>query len=114
VAWSHFTRVHGRLACPLLLPSLRHPNTHRLAASIRPAARPHSAVACLPLSPDLPPPPPPPPCLPPQARVLLPPRSLQVMNGPARYRYTHAIACPDLLDARRVSLTFRQSPLRPQ
>eukprot|EP00877_Chromochloris_zofingiensis_P008862 jgi/Chrzof1/4229/Cz14g04030.t1 len=46
-----------------------------------------------------------------QIRVLLPARSLQVLTKDARYRYTHGIAMDDVLDERRVSVTFRQSPL---
>ncbi|GLC58507.1 hypothetical protein PLESTB_001368500 [Pleodorina starrii] len=47
-----------------------------------------------------------------EVRVLLPPRSLQVLSRAARYSYTHAIAPADLLDERRVSITFRRSELR--
>lgn len=45
--------------------------------------------------------------------VLLPPRSLQLLTGRARYNYTHAISLDNLLDERRVSVTFRQSALTP-
>ena len=45
-------------------------------------------------------------------RVRLPPRALQVITMDARYSYTHAIARADL-PLRRVSITFRQSPLKP-
>ena len=38
---------------------------------------------------------------------------VQVLSGPARYSYTHGITVEDLLAPRRVSITFRQSPLRP-
>ena len=44
-----------------------------------------------------------------QVRVLLPPRSLQVLSKDARYGYTHAIHVDDILDDRRVSITFRNS-----
>jgi hypothetical protein len=47
--------------------------------------------------------------LPGQVRVLLPPRCLQVLTGAARYSYTHSIAKEDILDPRRVSITFRQA-----
>ena len=43
--------------------------------------------------------------------VLLPPRSIQVLSKEARYSYTHAINMKDVLDPRRVSITFRHSPL---
>ena len=42
-------------------------------------------------------------------RVPLPPRSLQVLSREARYGYTHAIDLDDIVDARRVSITFRHS-----
>ncbi|EFJ43731.1 hypothetical protein VOLCADRAFT_119009 [Volvox carteri f. nagariensis] len=48
-----------------------------------------------------------------EVRVRLAPRSLQILSRAARYSYTHAIAASDLLDARRVSITFRRSELRP-
>ena len=44
-------------------------------------------------------------------RVLLPRRCLQILTGPARYQYTHAIDHNDLLHERRVSLTLRESPI---
>jgi alkylated DNA repair protein alkB family protein 4 len=44
-------------------------------------------------------------------RVSLPNRCLQVLTGPARYNYTHAIANVDLQSNRRVSITLRESPL---
>ena len=46
-----------------------------------------------------------------EVRVLLPPRSLQVLSKESRYQYTHAIDLADVLDPRRVSITFRHSPL---
>eukprot|EP00892_Ulva_mutabilis_P000853 jgi/Ulvmu1/10769/UM069_0003.1 len=46
-------------------------------------------------------------------RVQLPARCLQVLSGPARYSYSHGIAAEDIFAARRVSITFRQSPLKP-
>ena len=45
-------------------------------------------------------------------RVPLPPRALQVLTKQARYDYTHAIARVDLPARRRVSITFRQSPIK--
>lgn len=44
-------------------------------------------------------------------KVWLPRRCLQVLTGPARYNYTHAIANDDLKSDRRVSITLRESPL---
>ena len=44
-------------------------------------------------------------------RVPLPPRALQVLTKQARYDYTHAITRADL-PPRRVSITFRQSPIK--
>ncbi|KAK9862460.1 hypothetical protein WJX84_003722 [Apatococcus fuscideae] len=44
--------------------------------------------------------------------VLLPRRSLQVTTKEARYTYTHSIDLRNFHDPRRVSITFRQSPLR--
>ena len=41
--------------------------------------------------------------------VLLPRRSLQVQSGVVRYSFSHAIANDNLLDPRRVSITFRQN-----
>ena len=35
----------------------------------------------------------------------------QVLTGKARYSFTHAIAKADLEEERRVSITFRQSPV---
>ena len=35
----------------------------------------------------------------------------QVLTGRARYNFTHAIQLKDLEDERRVSITFRQSPV---
>lgn len=40
---------------------------------------------------------------------ILPRRSLQLVTGDARYKYTHEIKESDLLDNRRISVTFRQS-----
>jgi hypothetical protein len=37
---------------------------------------------------------------------------MQVLTGDARYSYTHSIAAADILEPRRISITFRQSPLR--
>ena len=37
--------------------------------------------------------------------------SVQVLTGKARYSFSHAIHLADLEDERRVSITFRQSPL---
>ena len=48
---------------------------------------------------------------PPEVRVCLPPRSLQVLSKESRYQYTHAINLDDILDPRRVSITFRHSPI---
>ena len=42
-------------------------------------------------------------------RVLLPRRGLQVQTGEVRYSYRHGISNADLLDARRVSITFRSN-----
>ncbi|CAM6129207.1 unnamed protein product [Calypogeia fissa] len=42
-------------------------------------------------------------------RVKLAPRSLQILTGESRYSYTHGIQRNDILDPRRVSMTFRQS-----
>ncbi|KAL3682367.1 hypothetical protein R1sor_000389 [Riccia sorocarpa] len=42
-------------------------------------------------------------------RIKLAPRSLQVLTGDSRYRFTHGIHKEDLLSPRRVSMTFRQS-----
>lgn len=51
----------------------------------------------------------------PQVRILLPPRCVQVLSKDSRYSYTHAIAKEDVLDPRRISITFRQSPItKPQ
>jgi hypothetical protein len=47
----------------------------------------------------------------PQVRVLLPRCCLQVLTGASRYSYTHAIHKDDLLDPRRVSITFRCTPM---
>jgi alkylated DNA repair dioxygenase AlkB len=44
-------------------------------------------------------------------KVPLPRRGLQILTGPARYNYTHAIANADLHSDRRVSITMRESPL---
>ena len=43
-------------------------------------------------------------------KVPLSRRGLQILTGPARYNYTHAIANSDLLSDRRVSITMRESP----
>ncbi|PNH07326.1 hypothetical protein TSOC_006221 [Tetrabaena socialis] len=48
-----------------------------------------------------------------QVLVPLAPRTLQILTRTARYSWTHAIAAEDVLDERRVSITFRHSPLRP-
>lgn len=45
-------------------------------------------------------------------KVHLPRRCLQVQSGESRYNFTHAIALEDLEEPRRVSLTFRESPIR--
>eukprot|EP00850_Spirogloea_muscicola_P002419 SM000009S23548 [mRNA] locus=s9:596862:599219:- [translate_table: standard] len=45
-------------------------------------------------------------------KVLLKPRSLQIVAGESRYSFTHAILNGDLLAERRVSLTFRESGLK--
>ncbi|MEW5304701.1 MAG: hypothetical protein WDW38_009743 [Sanguina aurantia] len=44
-------------------------------------------------------------------RVPLPARTLQVLTKDARFNFTHAIHASDLVDDKRVSLTFRFSPL---
>ena len=41
--------------------------------------------------------------------VFLPRRSLQVQTGETRYEFSHAIRNENLLAARRVSVTFRES-----
>ena len=41
--------------------------------------------------------------------VRLPRRSLQIQSGDARYAFAHSIANENLLDPRRVSITFRES-----
>lgn len=46
------------------------------------------------------------------SRVPLPRRCLQVQSGASRYAYTHGIAHGDLTGPRRVSLTFRESPVK--
>jgi hypothetical protein len=43
------------------------------------------------------------------ASVLLPRRCLQLVAGPARWSYTHEIRREDVLDDRRVSITWRQT-----
>ncbi|KAG2484637.1 hypothetical protein HYH03_016590 [Edaphochlamys debaryana] len=48
-----------------------------------------------------------------EARVLLPPRSLQVLSRSARWNYSHGIAVRDLRAERRISITFRHSALKP-
>jgi alkylated DNA repair dioxygenase AlkB len=45
----------------------------------------------------------------PQYRVGLPRRTLQLLTGSARYDYRHGIATADLVSARRVSLTLRDT-----
>jgi alkylated DNA repair protein alkB family protein 4 len=45
-----------------------------------------------------------------ERRVLLRPRTLQVLTGKARYDFSHGIANNDLLSDRRVSLTIRETP----
>ncbi|KAK9863461.1 hypothetical protein WJX84_004168 [Apatococcus fuscideae] len=47
-----------------------------------------------------------------EVQVRLPRRSLQVTTKDARYSYTHSIDLHNLHDPRRISITFRQSPLR--
>jgi alkylated DNA repair dioxygenase AlkB len=49
--------------------------------------------------------------MPAQIRLLLKRRCLQVLTGPARYDFSHAIAANDILSERRVSITMRESPL---
>ncbi|KAL0047088.1 hypothetical protein WJX82_006265 [Trebouxia sp. C0006] len=44
--------------------------------------------------------------------IELPPRTLQIITKDARYMYTHGIHRDALLAPRRVSITFRQSPLK--
>lgn len=44
--------------------------------------------------------------------IELPPRTLQIITKDARYMYTHGISRDKLLAPRRVSITFRQSPLK--
>lgn len=44
--------------------------------------------------------------------VELPPCTLQVITKEARYMYTHGISKADLAGPRRLSITFRQSPLK--
>lgn len=44
-------------------------------------------------------------------KVLLKRRTLQILTGKARYDYSHGIECDDILSARRISLTMRESPL---
>ncbi len=44
---------------------------------------------------------------------MLPPAARQILSGRARYNYTHGITNGDLLDPRRLSITFRFSPLKP-
>lgn len=46
-------------------------------------------------------------------RVLLRPRALQLLTGRSRFEYTHGICADHVMDERRVSITFRYSPLRP-
>ena len=43
--------------------------------------------------------------------VLLKRRTLQIQSGSARYDYSHGILNSNLLNNRRVSITFRESPL---
>ena len=47
--------------------------------------------------------------LPAEFRVPLPRRALQIQSGCVRYDYRHGIANRDLLDDRRVSITFREN-----
>ncbi|MCO5591181.1 hypothetical protein L7F22_045162 [Adiantum nelumboides] len=42
-------------------------------------------------------------------KVLLRRRCIQVLTGESRYNFTHSIHNDDLLESRRVSMTFRQS-----
>jgi hypothetical protein len=46
-----------------------------------------------------------------EVKVLLKPRTLQVLTGEARYDYTHGISHGDLLDEERISVTMRMSPV---
>lgn len=48
----------------------------------------------------------------PAVRVQLKRRSLQVVTGASRYNYKHGISNDELLDPRRVSITFRHSDTR--
>ena len=45
--------------------------------------------------------------------VLLRPRALQLLTGRSRFNYTHGICADHIMHERRVSVTFRYSPLRP-
>lgn len=47
-----------------------------------------------------------------EERVLLPRRCLQVMTGKARYDFSHCIETEQLLSARRVSVTMRETSFR--
>jgi alkylated DNA repair dioxygenase AlkB len=44
-----------------------------------------------------------------EMKILLPPRTLQVLTGKARYDFSHGIDNIDLLSERRVSLTMRET-----
>ena len=44
-------------------------------------------------------------------KVLLKRRTLQILSGKARYDFSHGIEYDDILSARRISLTMRESPL---
>ena len=44
-----------------------------------------------------------------QFNVLLPRRALQVQSSTVRYCYQHGIPNENLMDGRRVSITFRQN-----
>lgn len=44
-------------------------------------------------------------------KVLLKPRTLQILTSQARYSYSHGIEYSDLISERRVSITMRESPL---
>lgn len=45
--------------------------------------------------------------------VLLRPRALQLLTGRSRFNFTHGICSDHVIDDRRVSITFRYSPLKP-
>lgn len=45
-----------------------------------------------------------------KVKVLLKPRTLQILTGEARYNFSHGIEHEDLLSPSRISLTMRESP----